>query len=73
MQLLLERLERIEKKQQWTQQLNEASARVELSTGEASFVKAPFTPGGGDTKTMDFGKIFMRQGILLGNFLCDRV
>ena len=24
-------------------------------------------------ETMDFGKIFMRQGILLGNFLCDRV
>ena len=24
-------------------------------------------------KTMDFGKIFMRQGILLGNFFCDRV
>ena len=22
---------------------------------------------------MDFGKIFMRQGILLGHFLCDRV
>ena len=22
---------------------------------------------------MHFGKIFMRQGILLGNFLCDRV
>ena len=22
---------------------------------------------------MDFGKIFMRQGILLGNSLCDRV
>ena len=22
---------------------------------------------------MDFGKIFMRQGILLDNFLCDRV
>ena len=24
-------------------------------------------------ETMDFGKIFMRQGILLGYFLCDRV
>ena len=24
-------------------------------------------------ETMDFGKIFMRQGILLGNSLCDRV
>ena len=24
-------------------------------------------------ETMDFGKIFMRQGILLGNFLSDRV
>ena len=24
-------------------------------------------------ETMDFGKIFMRQGILLGHFLCDRV
>ena len=23
--------------------------------------------------TMDFGKIFMRQSILLGHFLCDRV
>ena len=22
---------------------------------------------------MDFGKIFMRQGMLLGHFLCDRV
>ena len=22
---------------------------------------------------MDFGKIFVRQGILLGHFLCDRV
>ena len=22
---------------------------------------------------MDFGKIFMRQGIVLGHFLCDRV
>ena len=24
-------------------------------------------------ETMDFGKIFMRQGILLGHFLCGRV
>ena len=24
-------------------------------------------------ETMDFGKIFMRQGILLGHVLCDRV
>ena len=24
-------------------------------------------------ETMDFGKNFMRQGILFGNFLCDRV
>ena len=24
-------------------------------------------------ETMNFGKIFMRQGILLGHFLCDRV
>ena len=24
-------------------------------------------------ETMDFGKIFMRQGILIGYFLCDRV
>ena len=24
-------------------------------------------------ETMDFGKIFIRQGILLGKFLCDRV
>ena len=24
-------------------------------------------------ETMDFGKFFMRQGILLGHFLCDRV
>ena len=24
-------------------------------------------------ETLDFGKVFMRQGIPLGNFLCDRV
>ena len=24
-------------------------------------------------ETMDFGKILMRQGVLLGHFLCDRV
>ena len=24
-------------------------------------------------ETMDFGKKFMRQGILFGHFLCDRV